>query len=73
MERFERAEPSLDDIFVTVVTDGRRTGAAQADEGAAQADEGAAQADEGAAQTHSGAAQTHSGAAQAGRAPHNNE
>ncbi|MBN1320845.1 MAG: ATP-binding cassette domain-containing protein [Thermoleophilia bacterium] len=26
LERFERAEPSLDDIFITVVTDGRRTG-----------------------------------------------
>lgn len=44
LERFERAEPSLDDIFVTVVTDGRRTGAAQADEGAAQTHSGAAQA-----------------------------
>ena len=37
LERFERAEPSLDDIFVTVVTEGRRAGATQAGKGAAQA------------------------------------
>ena len=44
LERFERAEPSLDDIFVTVVTAGRRAGAAQTHSGAAQTGKGSAPA-----------------------------